>query len=218
MSVTVDFATMSYLLCHGCYSWVEPKDERCPDCLQSVDSASMEPPLHSLQTTIGPVVRRLGEVSVPRKSLPDRGMLYATAGGFFFVPHQVEHVVRMKETEAPTPTLLWSLASLIWSPLVLVAPLFRSKRREPKWVPVFRSRFLKPGQCDPLPTLLVEHPGTFFVTRDSISVIRRKRHRWILERLATPPVKLKVQGNRAAFHRRMRELLAEEPWQSLAFA
>ena len=103
---------MSLMLCHECYSWVEASDGYCPECTYPLDASAADPPLHELRSIIGEIVVRVGEVRVPRGLLPDRGMLYATSNGLFFLPHRFERVTQMVETNGDTTSILWSLAAM----------------------------------------------------------------------------------------------------------
>lgn len=201
---------MSFLLCRQCYTWVDPpEDGRCPECERIIDSGMPDPPLHKLQAEIGEIVSRAGEVRVQRKMLPDQGMLYVTTEGLFFLPHRLEQVPRMVESTADTAAIMWSLAAVAWTPLALVLPLMRSKRRTIGSVPVFRPQLITRDQSRLLPVLLMENPGVFFVPRNSIRIISRRHHTWRLERWQGTPIMLKAIGNRLRLQMRIEALLSE---------
>lgn len=204
---------MSFLLCHECYSWVEPENERCPECDHSLDSAAPDPPLEFLAADIGTILFRIGEASVRRKMLPDRGMVYATTNGLYFLPHRLEHVTHLIEEDSPGSSLLWSLASLVWTPLILVAPFLKSRQVTPKQTPVLRPHYLTREESQQLPELLMQNPGVFFVPQKSIRLVIRKRSHWRIERLQGQTLKLTPIGNRQRFHDRMNELVASERWR-----
>lgn len=204
---------MSFLLCHECYSWVQPENERCPECDRHVDSATPDPPLEFLGAQIGSILCRVGEVAIRRKMLPDRGMVYATTNGLYFLPHRLEHVTRLVEEESPGSSLLWSLASFVWSPLIFVAPFLKSRHVKPTQMPVLRPQYLTRDESRLLPELLMQNPGVFFVPKKSIRIVIRKRGYWKIERLQGTPLKLKPVGNRQRFDDRMSEVVTSERWR-----
>ncbi len=62
---------MSFLLCHDCYTWVEPLDNRCPECLLVMDLWPRIPPVHLLREVMGNLTGRLGEVRIPASCFPN---------------------------------------------------------------------------------------------------------------------------------------------------
>ena len=133
---------MSFLLCHDCYTWVEPLDNRCPECLLVMDFSAEDPAPHLLREVMGDLAGRLGEVRIPRKLLPEWGTLYATTDGLFFVPHEMDHALRRDDGQFSGTSLMWSLGSLIWSPLFFLSPLVRSSPAPDRPVRVLRPRYL----------------------------------------------------------------------------
>lgn len=206
---------MAFLLCHDCYSWVEPAEGRCPECQQAVDPSASDPPPATLQSVMGTLVGPLGMVRVRRRMLPEHGTLYLTTTGLCFVPHQAVYVTQEVEVPAGS-SALWSLAAVVWSPLSLILPLIRTKRVQQQRVQILEPRTLGDGDSDRLPLLLMQDPGAFFIPQRIIRRIRRRRGRWIIERMHGSPVKLSPETDRRALHTRMTDLLATPAWQGVA--
>ena len=207
---------MSYLLCHECYTWVDPEYGRCPQCGSTVDQSIPDPPLDALEMQMGEIFCRIGEVRVKRKGLPDRGMLYATTSGLFFLPHSVERVPCAARNAGDAGTLLWSLAACVWSPLAFVIPLIRANRQRVTPLVVLRPKFITPKDSHRLPVLLMENPGVFFVPKSKIRLVARRGRHWRLDRRHGAPLKLHPTGNRLRFHARMEEVLMTSTFQHLA--
>ena len=206
---------MAFLLCHDCFSWVEPADGRCPECHQAVDPSVSDPPLAALQAVIGELVQPLGAVRVPRRTLPEYGTLYVTTNGLCFVPHQA--VYPLQDVEVPgTPSLFWTLAAVLWSPLMFITPLVRTRQIRKRRIQVLQPRRFEAGESDGLSWLLMQDPGTFFIPRRLIRRIRQRRRRWTIERLQGTPVRIEAQTDRREFRARMTELLTSSSWQGLA--
>ncbi|MCH7990249.1 MAG: hypothetical protein IID46_14000 [Planctomycetes bacterium] len=209
---------MSLLLCPECYFWVEPYGERCPDCWQVLDAAAPDPSLDELSMAIGDVTACLGEISIRRKALPNRGMLYATTNGIYFLPHKSVFVMQYVATTENEHPFLWSVASFIWSPLILVLPFIRPKKMSEQLVQVSQPQFLSRIDSHKLPKLLMEDPGVFFVPRTAIRQIERRWNRWVIERRLSSRLIFKPQSDRKRFHDKMSELIATEHWKQCTTA
>jgi hypothetical protein len=198
---------MSLLLCHECFAWVEPVRDRCPDCQHSLDSSVADPPLSRLERVIGDLITPLGEVRVDRKLLPDQGTLYRTSNGLYFLPHRVDRETRLVPNGDAGTSLLWSLAALAWSPLALAVPfLKRRSRLVERQVRVFRPHLLEPGQSEMLPEFLMQNPGVFFIPRESILAIERRRYCWRVVRAHGAALKITPLAEKPAFAEQMDEL------------
>jgi hypothetical protein len=201
---------MSFLLCHECFTWVEPTEERCPDCLHTLDASTPDPSVDRLRVVIGDVVCPVGECQVRRKLLPDRGTLYATTNGFLFLPHHTEQYIEYVPPDGTATSLLWSLAAMVWSPLALVLPFVKSSPRVPRRVQISRPRIVPPAQSDCLPDLLIQNPGAFFVPANSIRLVARRWRRWTIERAQGFRVRIKPASE--LFHSQMAGWLASDAW------
>jgi hypothetical protein len=164
---------------------------------------------------IGDIVHPLGEVRVPRRLLPEYGTLYATRNGLYFLPHATEDVTHLVERRAPHASLWWTLASLLWSPLVFVVPFVKARELKESPVRVLRPQRLTPADSSRLPELMMENPGVFFVPRRSIRQVQRRRQRWIIDRTPARPLKLTVESDRGDFQERLSDLFADTSWQSV---
>ncbi|MBW3543955.1 MAG: hypothetical protein KY476_27210, partial [Planctomycetes bacterium] len=204
-----------FLLCHDCWCWVEPVDERCPHCRHTIDPVLPDPDLATLGALIGPLVTPIGEVRVRRRMLPEYGMLYETGGGLFFVPHRSEHLTQMVEASG-AGSLAWTLASVVWAPLMFLLPFVRSKELQESRIRVLRPQEIDSADGPGLPELLMENPGAFFIPRRSIRRLQRRGRRWIIGRAEATSVRLRAEGDRRTFHERMCGLLEADRWQMAA--
>ncbi len=206
---------MSFLLCHDCYTWVEPLDQRCPECLLVMDLSAEDPSPHVLQEVMGDLTGRLGEVRIPRKLLPEWGTLYATTEGLFFVPHEMDHALRRDDGAFTGASLMWSLGSLLWSPLFFLSPLFRGTPVPDRPVRVLRPRYLGDADNSRLPDLLMDNPGAFFLPRRQIRTVLRKRGRWIIERTQGGYVSISPVAPARIFHDNLAGLLENPDWRMM---
>jgi hypothetical protein len=206
---------MALVLCQQCLSWVEPIAEQCPQCDYPIDLRTPDPTSEELAATIGPLVARIGPVRISRTALPDRGMLYATAGGLFFVPQSAERVRLVSCDRFPhSPRLI--LRAVAQVPLQILRdgmPLGWTGYRSPMRVAISRHELplLGPDDSDRLTGLLMDNPGAFFFARRSIRAIRRTFSGWALVRPNNLALRLRPLSDRAAFHKRMSALADEVP-------
>lgn len=204
---------MSLLLCHDCYSWVEPFSEHCPECWQVIDASRRDPPLEKLEEAIGRIVLRIGEVRVNRKMFPDRGTLFATTNGLIFLPDEIDRVISEWDEVNSTESLLWAMAGFVWSPLHLVS-LWKRKTKPKRTgvVRVFRPIFLTDRDSPRLPEMLMQNPGVFFIPRRTIRSARRLFDRWRIDRVHATTVRFRPYTDRDRFHERFEKLLECDNW------
>jgi len=203
---------MTFLLCHDCYSWVEPINDRCPACQSLVLTSSPDLPERVLQELIGDEVHRLGEVRVERRLLPDTGFLYATERGLCFVPHRVDQESQLIVVEDVESSVMWSLASLAFTPLVVVLPFVKKKGLKEKQVSVLRPPPVKSPERSRLPELLMQNPGVFFIPRGSIRRAGRRWNRWRIDRTEGFSMKFSPIRDRRSFHVRVAECVESGSW------
>lgn len=206
---------MSFVLCHDCYTWVEPEENRCPECQLVMDLSEVDPPLDQLRSVMGDLIQHLGEVRIPRRLLPEWGTLYATTEGLFFVPHELDHSLRWQTTEINGTTLMWSLGAFVWSPLLVLFPFIRGTT-EQKSVEVLRPRYLMDETYCELPDVLMNNPGAFFLSRRQIRAVSRKRKRWIIERTLGNNLQLSPVEPVQPFDEKFDRLLQTSNWQAVA--
>ena len=206
---------MSLLLCHECYSWVEPRYDRCPDCECVVESSTPDPSPGELQEAIGKIESALGQVVVGRRGVPNRGILYQTTNGLAFVPHQLEHIIQAGEESGGTITVVWTIAALVWSPLMLILPFVRARQGKPRRVQVAFPQVITSDQSHRLAELLMDNPGVFFIPRRCVRSVRRRRNAWTIERVHAVPVRFKPEQGSRVFRHRMQHLSDSEPWQEM---
>ena len=117
---------MSALLCQECTQWVWSRDDRCPNCTDTlVEQPDTIEVAERARGTVGHVVGRIGHVRVRRRRLPNDGVLYETSNGLFFLPYQTVTATRLVEESGGSP--LWSIAAVLWSPLLFILPFVRSR-------------------------------------------------------------------------------------------
>jgi len=207
---------MALLLCHECYFWVSPCGGRCPQCDHTLDSAVADPPTDALDRVIGPAIQPIGSVRFRRELLPDRGMLYETANGLYFVPHVMTRRVELVEKAETGRSLLWLLASIAFTPLILVLPFLRFRKLTAEEVPCFEPCRLTSEQRSRLGELLMQNPGAFFIPRSSIRRFGRRWRRWVIERRHGPALKLQPDTDPHEFERQLHGLLDQDAWRSVA--
>ncbi|MDA1163330.1 MAG: hypothetical protein O3B13_09530 [Planctomycetota bacterium] len=172
---------MSIRLCQECCQWVSTRDGRCPDCQdvlpEAIDPAESDTGFRAI---VGEVRGRMGHVRVSRRKLPTDGILYMTSSGLFFLPYRSVTRRRLVEQSATSP--FWTIAAVLWSPLMFLSPFLR--RRELREKDFVEHEPIRLGKDDLqlLPEFLSRVPGAFFVSIRNIRSIRQKRNRWIIDR------------------------------------
>ena len=207
---------MSFLFCQECFTWVNPHNEHCPECMAIVDQTRSDPPFAQLRTTLGDVVMRLGEVRITRRLLPERGLLYATTRGLYFLPHQIDEITEYVEHRVP-PSWLWYMAAFVFVPLRLIIPFLRTKQLKEVQVHVYRPQLLTAAESDLLPELMMDNPGAFFVPLRVVRMVEFKRDRWIIERFPGSKIAFQPDADARKFHERMRELVRSPDWRHVMF-
>ncbi|HID21108.1 MAG TPA: hypothetical protein EYP14_01725 [Planctomycetaceae bacterium] len=206
---------MALLLCHECLSWIESSDGWCPECLARVRPDEPDPPLDDLRRRIGDLVTLIGEVRLRRKGLPDRGMLYATDCGLFFVPHGPEPAGDWSGEPAPSASVLFTIAGTVWPMLAPFVSLITLRhvhqQAQSKLEPMILSRIHAP----PLPRLLMDDPGVLFLAANSVQLVERRFRHWVFYRQRGSPVRLKPLWPKRWFRQRMREALSLPCWNNV---
>lgn len=173
---------MSIRLCQECSQWVSTRDGRCPDCQEALpERVSPDETDTRFRSLVGEGRRRIGQIRIVRRSLPTDGFLYETANGLFFLPDR--SLIRRRLVEQPASSPLWSLASVLWAPLMFVSPfLNRRELREKDTIENVPIR-LEGEDLQLLPDFLSRTSGAFFLPARNIRMVRQKRNRWIVERV-----------------------------------
>ena len=212
---------MSWLLCPRCLTWVRPAADACPLCVGPLDPAAADPTAAQLAARLGEVTACVGEVLVPRRTLPGRGLLLATTRGLFFLPHRPEVVVEPGEGPTPGVNLAWSLAGLAVGPLALLVPATRwlgfgatgDRRRvvfEPRPVPAGG------GGGAVLAEHLMADPGAFFLDRADVRLIRRTgpwpARGWTAECVGRPAVRWRALSDPAGVDAGLRRAARTDAW------
>jgi len=199
---------MSLILCHQCFSWVEPLGEQCPQCDFPLDARAPDPSPEELSAAIGQFVRRIGECRIARAALPDRGSLYETTQGLFFVPHRLEQV-KLVRGEKPPRRLRTVVAGWLKAPWRLLSGAPGGRRAARMEIAVDEHRPLGPEDSGKLSSLLMQNPGVFFLSRRSIDKVRWTLWGWTISRPNSLVLRLKPLVDRGRFHERMSAWAAE---------
>lgn len=158
------------------------RDGRCPDCQEALPATvSPEETDTRFRSLVGDGRRRIGHIRILRRSLPTDGFLYETSNGLFFLPDR--SLIRRRLVEQPASSALWSLASVLWAPLMFVSPFL--KRRELCETDIIENVpiRLEGEDLQLLPDFLSRISGAFFLPARNIRSVRRKRNRWIIARI-----------------------------------
>jgi hypothetical protein len=193
---------MSLMLCHHCFAWVEPLGEQCPQCDYPLDARAPDPTPDELNTAIGRIVSRIGEIRIARIDLPGQGSLYETTRGLFFVPHRLEQVKLVRGESAPRP-FRTALAAWLSAPFELLRGEFSHHSSTRMEVAVDEPRPLGPEDSGKLASLLMQNPGVFFLPRRSIHKVRWTMRGWIISRPNSLTLRFKPTVERGRFHERM---------------
>ncbi|MFT4555404.1 MAG: hypothetical protein ACI93T_002868 [Porticoccaceae bacterium] len=178
---------MSIRLCQECCQWVFTRDGRCPDCQDALpETINPEESDVRFRDVVGEVLGRMGHVRVTRRKLPPDGVFYETANGLFFLPYRTVTKRRLVEQSAASP--MWTVASILWSPLMFLSPFL--KRRELREKDFIEIEAIRLGKEDLqlLPDFLSRVTGAFFVPTRNIRAITQKRGHWIVERSIGPKI------------------------------
>ncbi len=195
---------MALVLCQQCLSWVEPIAEQCPQCDYPIDLRTGDPTLDEIAAAIGSLIAPIGPVRLSRTALPDRGQLYATGGGLFFVPQFAEQIRLVSTEDAPRSRS--TTRALLRAPLQLLrSGVAIGAYRSPMRVDVLQQELplLGPSEGHRLPQILMDHPGAFFFARRAIRTIRQTFAGWAIGRPNNLMLRIKPLGDRAAFNRQM---------------
>lgn len=196
---------MSIRLCQDCCQWVSTRNGRCPDCQDALpETVNQDESDRIIRSAVGAVRGSMGHVRVPRRKLPTDGVLYETANGLFFLPYK--NVIRRRMVEQSAASPLWTVASVLWAPLMFIAPFLR--RREILEKDVVESEPIRLGEKDLqlLPDFLTRIPGAFFVSLRDVRTIKQKRNQWIIERSNRSPVTIQPVSDRP-FAQEMQQFL-----------
>lgn len=178
---------MSIRLCQECCQWVFTRDGRCPDCQDGLPETINPEELDGrFRAVVGEVLGRMGHVRVARRKLPPDGVFYETANGLFFLPYRMVTKRRLVEQSAASP--MWTIASILWSPLMFLSPFL--KRRELREKDFIEIEAIRLGKEDLqlLPDFLSRVTGAFFVPTRNIRAIIQKRGHWVVERSTGPKI------------------------------
>lgn len=204
---------MSIRLCQECCQWFWSYDERCPQCQDAwSDLRDLETLAKRLRPKVGAIHGRIGHVRIRQKRLPQEGLLYQTEFGLFFLPHRNVTVTRLVEEGNSSP--LWSIASMLWSPLMFVVPFIKAKKLMEKDVQENHPLRLQGESLQRLPDLLGRMPGSIYIASREVLSVKVKGKRWRFTRqsgstLTFEPISID------AFGQRMDELMETDQWRNV---
>ena len=166
---------MLLALCHRCWTWMEPKHERCVECGGGINLHDPDPPPEDIRKLFGVAAGILGEASLKRPRLPSFGTLSSFENGLLFLPDLRELPTgglaavegNHGRGAGSSPIGFWSLFSRRTAPEKASTPEARPPLTEDESV-----------------TRFVESPGALFVHRESI---HRIVHRGTLLRVERKP-------------------------------
>jgi hypothetical protein len=180
---------MSNRLCQECCQWVFTRDGRCPDCQDALPETINPEELDGrFRNVVGQVQGRMGHVRIVRRKLPSDGVFYETANGLFFLPYRSVTKRRLVEQSSSSPW--WTVASVLWSPLMFLSPFL--KRRELREKDFIENEAIRLGKDDLhlLPDFLSRVTGAFFLPTRDIRTVTENRGRWIVDRSLGPRIKI----------------------------
>lgn len=205
------------VLCRECYSWAEPREDLCPVCRGVFDLDQPDPTPEDLRGVIGRVERCLGEVTTPRKLLPDQGLLYLTDGGLFFLPHDVSRLSVPPAGWSASASLMWTLAAVLWGPLAIAGAVLRARASGPREVVIPVPRRLTNGDSEAPASFLMDDPGSFFIPRRSVRLVRRTWRGWSVECVDRRPVRFRP-STPAAFAAGLEDAADRSNWAGVVMA
>ncbi|MDA0586766.1 MAG: hypothetical protein O2820_02210 [Planctomycetota bacterium] len=205
---------MTVRLCQACCQWVWTKNERCPGCDDAV-SEYIDPVdvARQVRSTVGEVVGKIGHVRIHRKRLPADGILYETQNGLFFLPHRNVTVKRLVEENSSSP--FWTIAGILWSPLIFLLPFLKKQRLRETDVQESQPVRLTGTDLQLLPDLLPRMPGALFISVGDIQKIRLKGQRWVIRRFAGGETTIEALAAEP-FRVRMEGLLSSDSWRMVS--
>lgn len=204
------------LLCHACFTWVLPSGGDCPECGRRIRLGDPDPPRSTLEEILGDVLFLIGRVRVRRKLLPDRGLLYATTTGLFFLPNQQQDESPVGGFEV-VRVFLYRVLRVFRNPVFQKTSGFSPRCATSTVVcdDDLRPHILQPNESGRLVELLMENPGVFFVPRQSVRAMTRRFNCWTIRRLDGSCVRLKPEQDTRLFHSKMYKLLESDSWRQV---
>lgn len=202
---------MLLALCHRCWTWIEPKHDRCVECGLTLDLHQPDPDLPALKSLFGSPLTVLGEVSLKRPRLPSFGVLAALENGLLFLPDlrqlpsggyaAIEH--GKNSWTGPARSGFWSLfarrtATVASSETVAAV-------RPPLTSDTAVERFL-------------DSPGALFISRASIVRVIHRGTMFRVERKPGKTVAFRVESSPQAVRDHLRNVLDHAAWKGVAAA
>lgn len=173
---------MSIRLCQECSQWVSTRHGRCPDCHETLpESVSFDETDARFRQLVGDGQCRLGQIRILRRTLPTDGILYETSNGLFFLPDRP--LIRRRLVEQSAASSVWSLAAVLWTPLMFLSPFLKRRELRTKDIVENVPIRLEHEDLKLLPDFLSRIAGAFFLPTRNIRGVRQKRNQWVVERI-----------------------------------
>lgn len=202
---------MLLALCHRCWTWIEPKHERCVECGDTLDLHQPDPDLAELKSRFGSPLGMLGEVSLKRPRLPSFGVLAALENGLLFLP-DLRQLPSGGYTaiEGGNSPAAGSARISFWS-------LFT--RRTLAEMSTEASSVIRPSlTADTAAERFLDSPGALFIPRETIIRIVQRGTMFRVERKPGKTVAWRIESPSLVVRDNVRKLLDHPGWKSVPVA
>lgn len=202
---------MLLALCHRCWTWIEPKHDRCVECGSTLDLHQPDPDVAELKSLFGAALGVAGEVSLKRPRLPSFGALTVFENGLLFLPDLRQLPTGgytaveggQGQTTGPSRTGFWSLfsrrtQSATSSDVISIV-------RPPLTEESAAGRFL-------------DSPGALFIPREGIVRIIQRGTMFRVERKPGRTVAWRIESPAADFRVNLRHFLDHPCWRAVPLA
>jgi hypothetical protein len=196
---------MLLALCHRCWTWMEPKQERCVECGGAVNLREPDPDPSELKTLFGESLCVIGEVSLKRPKLPSFGVLSAFDHGLLFLPDLRQlpsgGFVAIEHADRPgSQPGFWSLFTR------------RTHAAGTGVVPVVRPKLASEEAVD----RFLDSPGALFIPRGAIVRILQRGSLLRVERKPGRTVAWRLESPLAAVQQQFRAVKDQPTWAKVA--
>jgi hypothetical protein len=197
---------MLLALCHRCWTWMEPKHERCVECGAAFSVRQPDPDAAALRTLFGESLVVLGEASIKRPRLPSFGVLSAFEHGLLFLPDVRELPSGGIVAVEPDTSAVGSHHSGFWN-------LF--SRRTPSalgTLPVVRPKLSTESAVN----RFLDSPGALFVSRETIVRISQRGVVFRIERKPGRTVVWRLESPLAVVQEALLRWKAHPEWSQIS--
>jgi hypothetical protein len=199
---------MLLALCHRCWTWMEPKHERCVECGGVIQLQEPDPSPDEIRALMGPSLGVLGEVSLKRPRLPSFGTLSAHDNGLLFLPDLRELPTgAVAAIEEPNGRRTPRLRSSFWN-------LFSRKSAATaiETAPAVRPALSESAAAE----RFLDSPGAMFVRRETIIRLIQRGALLRVERKPGRTVGFRIESSPIIVADHVRRLGAHSAWSGVA--